>query len=354
MRASDRSPNTRLAKAVMLAALLLPMLDPGHAMAQAHKGKVVIAQAVDAFSFLPMYVARAKGFWEQEGVDVEVRIVKGGSIAASAVVAGQAQVAATSADAPLLAARAGANILIVANILDKGPAEIVIHKSVLEKNSITLDQFEKMPFAERAKLFKGLRWGIIGPGGLTDLQVRASIKGGGWNPDRDTTIVNIGGSPELFAALNAGRIDGLVQNPPYTRQAVKEGFGVYVGTLFDVSPIFTDFAYEVLAVEGEWAKKNPDLARKVVRGMARANDYTRTTDAAVVAKEVHKFFPKIDLDILTASTRSQGRSVAAGARVTRKQMEAMVKFYIDGGTIKPSEAPKLDEGIFWTTEYLPK
>ena len=47
-------------------------------------------------------------------------------------------------------------------------------------------------------------------------------------------------------------------------------------------------------------------------------------------------------------------SVAAGARVTRKQMEAMVKFYIDGGTIKPSEAPKLDEGIFWTTEYLPK
>jgi ABC-type nitrate/sulfonate/bicarbonate transport system substrate-binding protein len=102
--------------------------------APAHKGKIVITQAVDALSFLPMYVGRAKGFWEAEGLDAEVRIVKGGPIVTSAVIAGQAQFTATSADAPLLARRAGGTILIVANILDKGPAEIVIHKEVLAKN----------------------------------------------------------------------------------------------------------------------------------------------------------------------------------------------------------------------------
>jgi hypothetical protein len=69
---------------------------------------------------------------------------------------------------------------------------------------------------------------------------------------------------------------------------------------------------------------------------------------------VQQFFPKVDLDILVASVKSQARSIAPGARMTRSQVEAMVKFYIDGGTIKAAEAPKLDEGTFWTTAYLPR
>src|SRR4029450_12719411 len=159
------------------------------------QGKIGIAQAVDNIVFLPTYVAIAKGYWKEEGLDVDLQMVKGGPVAVTAVLAGQAQATANSADTPLLAKKAGRNIVIVANLLDKGMADIVVSTAAHKSKGVTLDAWNRMPYSERAKLYKGTRWAVIGPGGLTDLVVRATIKAAGFEPDRDTSILPIGGAP---------------------------------------------------------------------------------------------------------------------------------------------------------------
>ncbi len=146
----------------------------------AAQSKIVIAQSVDNIVFLPTYVAIAKGYWKEEGLDVDLQMVKGGPVAVTAVLAGQAQATANSADTPLLAKKAGGNIVIVANLLDKGMADIVVSTAALKSKGITVEAWNRMPYAERAKLYKGTRWAVIGPGGLTDLLVRATIKAAGY------------------------------------------------------------------------------------------------------------------------------------------------------------------------------
>jgi hypothetical protein len=32
----------------------------------------------------------------------------------------------------------------------------------------------------------------------------------------------------------------------------------------------------------------------------------------------------------------------------------MVKFYVDAGNVKAAEVPSTEEGVFWTTKYLPR
>jgi ABC-type nitrate/sulfonate/bicarbonate transport system substrate-binding protein len=277
-------------------------------------------------------------------------------VAVTAVMSGQAQATANSADTPLLARKAGANLLIVANIADKGPAEIVVAKKVLDDNGISLDRWQKMSYAERTKYYKGLRWAILGPGGLTDLLVRATIRGAGYDPDRDTKILPVGGSLELYAALRAGLVDAMVQSPPASQLAIAEGYGVKAGDLHEVSKDFDEFSYQVIAVEAGWAERNAQTTRKLVRGIARACDYVRTADPKQVAAELqsHGYFAKIDPAILSASVRVVASSIAKGGRVTKRSIDNMVKFYVDAGNVKAAEVPSTEEGVFWTTKYLPQ
>ena len=340
----------------MLTAGLMAMwvlLSPSGVAAQQ---KVVLVQASDSISFLSTYVAVAKGYWKEEGLDVDFQIVKGGPVAVTAVISGQAQATANSADTPLLAKKTGANLLIVANIADKGPAEIVVSKKVLEDNGITVDRWQKMSYAERTKYYKGLKWAILGPGGLTDLLVRATIRGAGLDPDKDTTIIPVGGSLEIYAALRSGHVDAMVQSPPASQVAILEGYGVKVGDLHEVSKQFDEFAYQVLAVEARWAERNEETLRKLVRGLARAGDYVRTADARQIAAELqaHGHFAKIDPKILAESVRVVASSMAKGARVTKASIDNMVKFYVDAGNVKAADVPSTEEGVFWTTKYLPK
>jgi NitT/TauT family transport system substrate-binding protein len=322
----------------------------------AAQGKIVVAQAVDNIVFLPTYVAIAKGYWKEEGLDVDLQMVKDGPVAVTAVLAGQAQATANSADTPLLAKKAGGNIIIVANLLDKGMADIVVSTAALKSRGITMETWNRMPYADRAKLYKGLRWAIIGPGGLTDLLVRASIKAAGYEPDRDTSILPIGGSPEIYAAFKAGRVDVMLQAPPYSRVAVAEGVGVIAGGLHEVGPQFADFAYEVIAVEAGWATKNAETVRKLVRAIARACDYVRSVDSTQVAKDLHGqgYFTNVEPTLLAESVKAVVPTVAPGGRITKASIDNMVKFYLDAGTIKAGEMPSTQEGGFWTTEYLPK
>lgn len=317
--------------------------------------KITIAQAVDSLAFLPVYVALSEGYWKDQGLDVELKFVKGGPVATSALVAKQVDVASNSSDTALLASKAGADVEIVANLLDKGLSDIVVRKSVLERNGISEVEWKSMSYTDRSKVFKGTRWAIIGPGGLTDLSVRSVITAAGFDPEKDTKIIPIGDGAQILAALRAGRVDAIAFEPPFSREAINRGFGVLVGGLYEASPLFKELSFQSFTVRKDFAASHKDAMRKLGAGIAKACDFSRNSTAAEVAKSLHTagYFKEMAPELLEASVSAVQPTVAPGCRVTQTSIDKMVDFYVMAGEIKKADAPPTDQGEMWTNEYLP-
>ena len=89
---------------------------------------VRIAQAVDALAFLPIYVSRANGYFNDEGVNLELIIVQGGGPDLQALIAGSVDFDATSTGSLLRAFGGGIELLGIHNVVGKCIIDLIIRK----------------------------------------------------------------------------------------------------------------------------------------------------------------------------------------------------------------------------------
>ena len=125
--------------------------------------KVKITQAVQSLIFLPTYVARAKGFFAEEGLEVEQISTGGGGPEVQALIAGEAEFTVAGATYHLSAQQQGKKLLGVVNVGNKTAINFAIQKEAAKERGIT----ENMPFGEKLKRIRGLTFGPTRAGALT-------------------------------------------------------------------------------------------------------------------------------------------------------------------------------------------
>jgi NitT/TauT family transport system substrate-binding protein len=266
------------------------------AIAQSRQ-KVVIGQPSEGFIYLPIYVARTKGFFEQEGLDAEViTFSKGGSEALAAVLGGQSQIYVGSPSVQLRAQEKKQPVQSFAAVQTQFGSDLVLSADAAKK--IDLPNL-KDPKAKAAAL-KGLTIAVAGPGSLTDLMVRHIAVFGGLNPDRDMTITPIGGGSSMLAAFGQKRIDGYALSAPTSTTGI-ERFGGAM--LFDFArgeyPPFADILFYTLIARSDWITGKPELAQKVVRGLWKGLRYMKSNPAEA-REAVRPFFslvPQAEFDL---------------------------------------------------------
>lgn len=122
-----------------------------------------IAQAVDALAFLPIYVSRANGYFNDEGVNLELIIVQGGGPDLQALIAGSVDFDATSTGGLLRAFGGGIELLGIHNVVGKCIIDLIIRKESAQRLGITA----AMPVQEKLKRIQGSIIGASRVGSLT-------------------------------------------------------------------------------------------------------------------------------------------------------------------------------------------
>ena len=97
---------------------------------------VRMAQPITSLGFLSVYVARANGYFNDEGVALELIIVQGGADIA-AIISGSVDFDATSTGGLLRAFAGGTELMGVYNILGKCIYDLVIRKATAQRLGIT-------------------------------------------------------------------------------------------------------------------------------------------------------------------------------------------------------------------------
>ncbi|WP_045011191.1 ABC transporter substrate-binding protein [Bradyrhizobium sp. LTSP849] len=264
------------------------------------KQKVVLGQPSEGFIYIPIYVARTKGFFEQESLDAEViTFSKGGAEALAAVLGGQSDIYVGSPTVQLRAQEKGQLLKSFAAVQTQFGSDLVLSADVAKR----IDLANLSDPKAKAAALKGLTIAVAGPGSLTDLMVRHIAQFGGLNPDRDMTITPIGGGGSMLAAFGQKRIDGYALSAPTSTTGI-ERFGGAM--LFNFAkgeyPPFANFLFYTLIARNDWIAGKPEMAQKVVRALWKGLRFAKTNpDEAREA--VRPFFtqvPKGEFDMAWA------------------------------------------------------
>jgi NitT/TauT family transport system substrate-binding protein len=230
--------------------------------------KIVIAQPSAGFIYLPVYVARGLGLFKDEGLDVEAVIFdKGASAALTAVLSRNAEVYVGLPAIPIQARARGQRTKVFGGILNQCGSDIVISAEAAARAKFT----PEMSVQDKAAALRGLTIAVAGAGSITDLLVRHVAKFGGLNPERDVTIIPIGGGSNMLAAFSQKKIDGYCLSAPTSTIGIANMGGV---SMFDFvhgeyEPL-RDFLYVALSARDDWLVSNEATARKLLRAMWRA------------------------------------------------------------------------------------
>lgn len=196
-------PMSLLISEIRLLALSFLVLIACSLDAKADVLKVAIPSTTQAV--LPFTIARDKGYYRAEGLDVEL-ILMSAPIASRALLSGDVTVATVG----------GAGL---PPLLRGSP-----FKFLFTSYNRPMFWLYAKPEIGDVKALKGKRVGVSGIGSGPDSLMREILRLNGLDPSRDVTVLSLGVMPMIFSGLQSGIVDAAMLSPPVTFKAQEAGF----------------------------------------------------------------------------------------------------------------------------------
>ncbi len=233
-----------------LLALFLITLLPSFGVAQ-ERVKFPVGVSSKVLGYGHLWAAWRLKYFEREGLDVDVVLMRGTAPAVQTMIAGSISAALVANDGPIAAVEQGMDIVMVAS------SSKLTHMLIGGKNY---------------KTWEDLRGSTIGSSTLTSgtaFVLRRALKVKGLEYPRDYKLLNVGGTTSAFAAMSAGQISAAMLAVPNAFQAQDAGFNL-IGRVADIFPNYLLSAY---SVRRSFAEKNRPLVVRFLKAVVRAKKW---------------------------------------------------------------------------------
>jgi ABC-type nitrate/sulfonate/bicarbonate transport system substrate-binding protein len=214
------------------------------------------------FGYVTSYLARAKGFFKNEGLDLKIVIMRS-NVSVPALVTGEVQLAVHGS--AMTAALKGAPLKAV----------------FFTYNTSTL-QFMVRGDIQKPEDLKGKVVAIASPGGSQDQATRLILKKLGLDPARDVKLLAVGSAKARVIGMETGQIAASANNLDIAAELVKKGYHIMANSS-EVYPV----PWAGFAANDRWLRTNPALAKKWLRGQVKALLFIREhpDEAAQIAAQ---------------------------------------------------------------------
>jgi NitT/TauT family transport system substrate-binding protein len=210
---------------------------------------VIIAYPTTSSQFTPLWFARDVGLYEKYGLDGKLVYIQGGSVLLQAMLAGQAQAAQNGVAETATAILRGGDVRMLGVTAKIFPYSLIAAKNI-----------------KSAKDLVGGRLAINRVGDVSAYGSQLALRKLGLNPDKDVTMLQVGGSPQRLAALQSGSVQAAAMDFMSGLRLAKLGFPVLV-------QLNLNYPYLGPVVSGKFLRETPALAeafiRAYVEGIAR-------------------------------------------------------------------------------------
>src|SRR5499427_1014885 len=207
--------------------------------------KVRMALAARSTTSMPFFVAKERGFFTEEGLDVELIVMQ--AIQTIQATMGRSTQFASATGSAVSAAVSGADIKTILAVTDRPSFDLIVQPNITSVQQL-----------------RGKKIGTGGVGSLAEILTRRILLVNNVRPE-EVTILATGPSHLTYLSLKAKVIDAAPLQMPLTFTAQDEGFRKLVAA--------GDVYQSVqggLAATKTMLSEQPELVTKVVRAMLKA------------------------------------------------------------------------------------
>ena len=251
----------------------------------------------------PLVIAKEKGYFDEEGLQVEVTAQPNWKQLLDNVINGELDGAHMLSGQPL-AATIGFGTkahVVTAYTMDLNGNGITVSNDVWDqmvendpaldsptpKHPITADSLKNV-VQEKMDEGEKLQMGMVFPVSTHNYEIRYWLASAGIHPGMYTSEdikgitdaqveLSVTPPPQMPSTLESGIISGYCVGEPWNQQAVVKGIGVPVTTNYD---IWKNNPEKVFGVTKAWADENPNTHIAVIKALIRAGKWLDETDDA--------------------------------------------------------------------------
>lgn len=254
-------------------ALLVPSPSAGTSGSLTH---VTAAWVAIAVTMMPALMAQEGGYFQQQGLDVDLQYIAGSGNAMGALLSGGVDVAEVAGSAVVAAVHGGGTPRMVAGFVNR-PVFIAL----------------TVPSITDPSQLKGTTWAVTGIGSSDYFDLVAMLSHFGLTTS-DVTIVASNDTTGQIAAVQNGAAQGLMVSPPNDVQAQKIA---NVHPFFDTSTLGVDEQNAGLAVSTTYGAAHADTLEKFIAactlGIQRFD-----TDETFAEQVMQKYLKYTDQDVM--------------------------------------------------------
>lgn len=259
--------------------------------------KVRIAEVTRSIFYAPQYVAIAKGFFKEEGLDVTLTTTPGGDKTMTTLISGGADVALVGSETSIYVYAQGSDdpVINFAQLTQTDGTFLVSREKI---DNFSWDMLKGSTFLGQRK------------GGMPQMVGEFVLKKHGIDPHNDLNLIQNIDFANIANAFASGTGEFVQLFEPTASIFEKEGKGHIVASFGKESG---HVPYTTFMSKESYMNENKDVIEKFTKAVYKAQQWVETHSAEEIAKAVEPFFPDTDLEIMTTVVdryKSQGSFAA--------------------------------------------
>lgn len=249
--------------------------------------KVKIGEVTRSVFYAPQYVALEKGFFKEEGLEVELQTTAGGDKTMTALLSGAVDVALVGAETSIY-------------VYQQGAEDPVINFAQLTQTDGTFlvarDEVANFDWNDlKGSVFLGQR-----KGGMPQMAGEFTLKKHGIDPHADLELIQNIEFANIAAAFASGTGQYVQLFEPQASIFEQEGKGHVVASFGTESG---QVPYTVFMTKQSYMNKNKDVVQKFTNAIHKAQLWVQSHSPEETAKTIAPYFKDTDEQILISSVK---------------------------------------------------
>ena len=249
---------------------------------------VRVCEVTHSIFYAPQYAAIALGFFEEEGIEIELSNGQGADAVMAAVLSGNMDIGFAGPEAAIYVYNEGKKdyTQVFAQVTRRDGSFLIAREPA--------DDFS----------WDALRGKTVLPGrkgGVPYMTLEYVLRQNGLDPANDLTLDNSVQFSMMTAAFTGGTGDYVTAFEPTASMLQQEGKGYIVASVGEASG---DIPYTAYFAKKSYIEKNADLIQRFTNAVYKGQQWVATHTDAEVAEAVAEFFPDTTVALLTASVAS--------------------------------------------------